>query len=72
MAWVRLEKMSEFKYSDTDDAECRRKVANGRSVAGTIRYLVNAKGLQLECAKVLHEVLLVPVLLYGSETMIWR
>ena len=28
--------------------------------------------LQLECAKVLHESLLVPVLTYGSETMIWR
>ena len=25
--------------------------------------------LQLECAMVLHEVLLVPVMLYGSETL---
>ena len=24
-----------------------------------------------ECAKVLHETLLVPVVMYGSETMIW-
>ena len=26
----------------------------------------------LECARVLHEGLLGPVLLYGTETMIWR
>ena len=35
-----------------------------------IRFLVNAQSLQLECAKVLHESLLVLVLTYGSETMI--
>ena len=34
--------------------------------------LVNARILQLECASVLHESLLVPVLTYGSETRIWR
>ena len=39
----------------------------GGYVAGTIRSLINAKGLQLECTRVLHEALLVPVLLYGSE-----
>ena len=26
----------------------------------------------LECARVLHETLLVPVLIYGSETMLWE
>ena len=56
----------------TDGAECSRKVAKGRGVAGTIRSLVNASDLQLKCAKVLHETLLVPVLMYGSETMLWR
>ena len=49
-----------------------RKVASGRSVAIAIRSLVNAKGLQLECARVLHESLLIPVLTYCSETMIWK
>ena len=34
--------------------------------------LVNARSLQLECARVLHESLLVPVFTYGSETMIWK
>ena len=59
----------EFKYlgcvldqSGTDGAECSRKVA--------IRSLVNARDLQLQCARVLHETLLVPVLMYGSETML--
>ena len=52
---VRLEYVSEFKYlkcvldeSGTDGAECSRKVASGRRVAGTIRSLVNARDLQLE------------------------
>ena len=30
------------------------------------------KGLQLECAKVLYESLLGYVIMYGSETMIWK
>ena len=33
-------------------------------MAGFIRSLVNAR--------VLHETLLVPVLMYGSETMLWK
>ena len=28
--------------------------------------------MQLECARFLHETLLLPVLMYGSETMLWR
>ena len=45
---------SEFKYlgcvldeSGTDEAKCSRKVTSGRKVAGAIRSLVNARGLQL-------------------------
>ena len=59
---IRLEHVSEFKYlgcvlekSGTDEAECRKKVESGRRVAGAIRYLVNARGLQLEYAGVLDE-----------------
>ena len=40
----------------TDEAECSRK-----RVAGSIRSLVNARSLQLEYARVLHMLLLVPV-----------
>ena len=36
------------------------------------QVLVNARDLQLECARVVHETLLVPVLMYGSETIIWK
>ena len=53
-----------------DGAECSRKVASGRRIAGTIRSLVNARYLQLECARVFHETLLVRVLTYASETII--
>ena len=58
--------------SGTDEAVCRSKVASGRRVAGTIRSLVNGRVLQLDFVTVLHETLLVPVLMYGSETMIWK
>src|SRR5678815_1193791 len=56
----------------TNDAECSRKVVNGRKVAGVIKSLVNVKELSLECARVLHEGMLLPVLLYSSETMVWN
>src|SRR5678815_297379 len=65
-----LEQVSEFKYlgyvldeKGTDDAECSRKVVNGRKVAGAIKSLVDVKGLSLECARALHEGMLLPVLL---------
>ena len=70
---IRLEQVSEFKYwgcvlneSGTDGAESSRKVANGTRVASAISSLVNAWDLQLECAKVLHETLL----MHDSETML--
>ena len=69
-----LEHVLEFKYlgcvldeSGIDETECSRKVASVRRVAGAIRSLVNSRSLQLECARVLNESLLVPVLMYGSE-----
>ena len=52
--------------------QCHRNMVSGRRVAGAIKFLVNARYLQLECARVLQETLLVPVLMYGSETMIWK
>ena len=44
-------------------------MASGRKVAGAIRPQVNARGLQLESARVFHESLLVSVHKYDSETM---
>ena len=50
-----------------------RKLACGRRISGAIRRsLVNGRGLQLEFARVLYKVLVVPVLMNGSETMIWK
>ena len=64
-----LELVSEFKYlecvldeSVTDEAECHRKVACWKRVAGAITSLVNARDLQLQYARILHETLFVPVL----------
>ena len=47
-------------------------MASGRRVAGAIRFIVNARDLQLEFARVFHETLLVPVLVYSSETTLWK
>ena len=58
--------------TNTEEAECSRKMGSGRRVAVAIRSLVNARDLQLKYAKVLYEILLVPVLIYGIETMLWK
>ena len=47
-------------------------MAGGRRVAGAIRSLDNVRGMKLECTLVLHETLLVPVRMYGSESMLWK
>ena len=79
MDTMRLEHVSEFKYvgcildeSGTDEAECRNKVTSRGIVGGTIKSRVIARVLQLECARVLHESLLVRVFIYDRETMIWK
>ena len=58
--------------SGRDGADSSRKLTSRRRVAGAIRSLVIARDLQFECARVLHKTLLVPVLIYGSETMLWK
>ena len=61
MDGVHLEKVSEvylgyvLNESGTDDAEFHRKVDSGRKDAGTIKFVVDARGLQLKCLRVLHE-----------------
>ena len=74
----RLVQVSELIYlgcvldeSVTDVAKRRRKVVNERKDAGAMKFLVNGMGLQVERVRVLHEELFMPILLYGSETMIW-
>ena len=42
-----------FGQLGTDGAECSKKVASERRVAGAIRSLVNARDLLLECLNVL-------------------
>ena len=76
---IRLDHILEFKRlrcvldeSGRDEAECSRKEASGGRVAGAIRSLVNFRILQLECARILHESLLVLVLTNGSETVVWK
>ena len=59
-----------FDESVTDRAKYSRKVASGRKMAGAIKSLVIARNLQFESARVFHETLFLPVLMYGSETML--
>ena len=75
---VRLEHVSDFKYLEwvldeagTDGTECSRKVTIGGVVAGAIRSLV-ILGICRLSVLVLHETLLVPVLTYGSEKVLWK
>ena len=44
-----------------------KKGGRGMKVAGTIRSFVSAILLRLECARVLHESLLMPGLIYGKR-----
>ena len=53
-------------------AEYRSKVARERKFLGVIISMVNARGFQLEYPRLPHKTLLSPVLLYGSETMVWK
>ena len=50
----------------------RQSIIKRRRVSGVIRSLVNARGLLLHCARILQETSLMPVLMYGSETMLWK
>ena len=72
MGVVRTPKGCVLVELGTDDAECRWKVVTGSKVAGTVMSQVNARGLQLEFAKVLHDALLMLILLYSRETKIWK
>ena len=47
-----------------------RKVTSRRKVEGAIRSLGNARSLQLDGVRVLLEALPMPIMLYGSETVI--
>ena len=47
-------------------------MASRKKVVDAIKSLVDAKSLLLECTRVLHGALLIPVLLYDIGTMIWR
>ena len=58
---MQLEHVSKFKYlgyvldkSGRDEAESQRKGVNGGTIAAAFRSLVIVRGLQLECARVLH------------------
>ena len=75
---MRLKPILEFKYlrcvldeSETDEAECRRKVKCDRGLY-VLLGLVNGSCLELECAMVLHGSFLVSVLMYCSEIVIWK
>ena len=67
-----LNSLHVFWINQVQMREFTRKVASERRVVGVSRPLVYARSLQLQCSRVVYESLLVPVLMYGSETMIWR
>ena len=68
---IHLEHVSEVKYLGCVLDESVTVLECGEWEDG-VRSLVNARSLQFECARVLHQSLLVLVLTYCSDTMIWR
>ena len=58
--------------SGLEKAECSKKVASVRRVEGAISSLVNTRDFHFECTRVLHEILLVLVLMYDTETVLWK
>ena len=55
-----------------NQVQLKENVVGRWQVGGAIRSHVNDRDLLLECAKVLHETLLVSVLMYGSKTTLWK
>ena len=53
----------------SNKAECSMKLASRRRITGAFMSLVKVRSLRLECARVLHELLVVPLLKYGRETI---
>ena len=47
-------------------------LVSGKKVEDAIRSLVNARSLQLQCSRLLHEGLLMTVPLYGCKAMMWE
>ena len=71
-----LEVVDEFKYlgsmlskNGLCKSEIDNRVLKGRSVSGAIKKLLNQRHLSIQCARALHEGILVPTLLYGNETV---
>lgn len=46
---------------------CKNKILNRRIVARAMKGIVNEKNLSQEYARVLHESLLIPTLMYGKR-----
>ena len=73
------DEQGDFKYvwcvlgkSGTELTKCSWNIVSGKRVTGATRSLVNANDMQLKCARVLHETLLLLLLMYGSKTMLWK
>ena len=59
--------MCVFLMNQVHMIQCHRKMASERRVASAIRSPINARGLQLNCARLLHESLFMAVLMYGRR-----
>ena len=71
-----LEDVSDLVFvldeSFTYGLECCRNVGDGRKVVSSVKSFVNAKALQNEFGRVLLEGLVVSVLMYGREAIVWK
>ena len=58
--------------SGTDGAESSKKVVSKKRVAGTMGFLVYARDLQFECARFLHQTLLVLMYVWKQDNVMER
>ena len=60
------DKRKAIVLNEEERLKCEVRVESVRLNRCAIRSLVNTRDMQLECARVFHETLLVPVFMYGS------
>ncbi len=74
-----MEVVKEFKYLGTVlgklgemDGEVRQRAVKGRSVIGSLARVMKGRNVSMEVKRGLRNSILLPTLMYGSETWTWN
>ncbi len=79
MGGERMEVVKEFKYLGTVlkrngemEGEVRERAVKGRSVIGSLARVMKGRSVSMEVQRGLRNSILLPTLMYGSETWTWN